>query len=100
MRLEGSAAEAAMSANLCRPLEERDEISRAIDRPFHILRTSDRSNCRMPVDREGQRSPRLLRQGRATSQQGQTLRGSKVVDILEVENSRLDAKIKNICRGC
>jgi hypothetical protein len=24
----------------------------------------------------------------------------QVVDMLEVENSRLDAKIKNICRGC
>jgi hypothetical protein len=29
----------------------------------------------MPVDPEGQRSPRLLRQGRATSGQGQALRG-------------------------
>ncbi len=25
---------------------------------------------------------------------------SPLADILEVENSRLDAKIKNICRGC
>jgi hypothetical protein len=45
-----------------------NEICRAVNCALRVLRTRDRTNQRMSIDCKGQRSPRLLRSGRAAHQ--------------------------------
>ena len=50
-----------------------NEICRAVNCALRVLRARDRTNQRMSVDCKGQRSPRLLRSGRAANQPQQAL---------------------------
>jgi hypothetical protein len=59
-----------------------------------IAKASDRLACYNKVAPASKAKPSAAATPASQSQPGQ------VVDMLEVENSRLDAKIKNICRGC
>ena len=60
-----------------------------------IAKASDRLACYDKVAPPASKAkPSAVATPTSQSQPGQ------VVDMLEVENSRLDAKIKNICRGC
>ena len=59
-----------------------------------IPKASDRLAC---YDRL---SPPISQQQKSVTAKPPTSEHGQPIDRLAVENSRLDAKIKNICRGC
>jgi hypothetical protein len=52
-------------------LENRDETCCPVDHALRVLRACDRPNVGMPVNTEGQRSSRLLRQGFPAQEYGE-----------------------------
>jgi len=65
-------------------LENRDETCCSVDHALRILRACDRPNVGMPVNTEGERSSRLLRQGFAAQEYGQA--GFRIRDVFNAFN--------------
>lgn len=94
-----SGAASAQTAEQCPPTLRAGDLLNCYNGipPAHVLRNPATSKASTATDKAAEKGPVLVD---APASKTPTDERAPYVDMLAVENKKLDAKLKTLCRGC